>query len=61
MKTASSSYSSKYFYMCAHTIFVNRAQSEYKHSLTFCNQCYAVIAKKLMHRLQICSMVHKFN
>jgi len=32
--------------------------SKYKHSLTFCVQCYVVIATKPMHRLQIHPIVH---
>jgi len=36
----------------------NQAQSEYKHSLTFCVRHYVVIAMKSMHRLQICLIVH---
>ena len=34
------------------------AQSEYKHSLTFCIRHYIVIATKPMHRLQIHPSVH---
>jgi len=35
----------------------NQAQSEYKHSLTFCVRRYVVIAMKPVHRLQICPIV----
>jgi len=36
------------------TTITNQAYSKYNHSLTFRVQCYAVIAMKPMHRLQIC-------
>ena len=36
----------------------NQAQSEYKHSLTFCVRRYVVIATKPVHRLQIRPTVH---
>ena len=35
-----------------------QAQSENKHSLTFCVRHYVVIATKLVHQLQICPIVH---
>ena len=36
----------------------NQAYSEYKHSLTFRVRRYVVIATKLVHQLQIRSIVH---
>jgi len=39
----------------------NQAQSEYKHSLTFCIQRYVVIATKPVHQLQVHPIVHKWR
>jgi len=38
-----------------------QAYSKYKHSFTFCVQCYVVIATKPVHQLQICPIVHNYR